>query len=108
MRNPKKLQQRRDYAAIQSLWKRNRCKAAKKILDGDVGSSGRPSLATQERNWRALMEDRVAESCDDEDCESQEKMVNRNIFARVSVLEVKGMKPNARTAAGPDGLSTKS
>lgn len=106
--NSRKLQRRREYAAIQSLWRRNRCKAARKVLDGDGGSLEHPSLMTQEQYWRGLMESQVTEN--DGDGNGMDEMIEttkRDVFSRISALDVMSMKPNARTAAGPDGLSTR-
>lgn len=47
---------RREYARIQTLWKKNSSKAARVILDGAGSDSPSPSMSTQEAFWRPILE----------------------------------------------------
>uniref|UniRef100_A0A0C9QX33 PO21 protein n=1 Tax=Fopius arisanus TaxID=64838 RepID=A0A0C9QX33_9HYME len=100
----KRKQRQRDYRAIQVLWNKNMSKAASKILDGDADKVPHPSLKTQEKFWRPILEDKQELPSTSMDTWTIDDSL-KDIFMPITTDEVIESKPDARSAAGPDGVS---
>lgn len=106
MKVSKKRKRRREYAEIQSLWMKNRSKAAKKIIDGDTDKYRHPNLESQVRFWKPIMEQTHDMRLGREPERSEENIARTFEFllSPVNTTEVKKHRPDAGTAPGPDRL----
>ena len=93
---------RRAYARIQSLWRRDRCRAASEVLDG-APKRGSHSLADITQFWSPMLSRESAPMGLDPICPCCPE--GDGLWFPVSVKEVEDVVVPLRSAAGPDGIT---
>ena len=104
----KKQKRRKEYALIQKMYRKNRSKTIRKVLDGEwkIKNSTEPKLADLEPFWRNIFEKGSEEDHRNPQCKES---VVLELEAPITVEEVEYTKRSQKkdTAAGPDGITCK-
>lgn len=94
---------RADYARVQDLWRKNRSKCIRMLLD-DIEGVEVPPRNVMVPFWEAVMTDGAEISPGPEKC----RPVLNDLWAPITCMEIKKSLPASTTSAGPDGLSARS
>lgn len=94
---------RAEYARVQDLWRKNRNKCIRMLLD-DITGVQVPSREVMVPFWEAVMTENAVSSPD----AVWTRPVADDLWMPVSTAEIRRSMPPSTTSAGPDGLSARS
>lgn len=98
----KKQARKAEYARTQDLWRKNRSKCIRIILD-DITGVKAPPKEVMVPCWKAIMTAKE----DSAPGGMAKKPVIKELWSPITCDEVKAAKPPSTTAAGPDGVSAR-
>lgn len=101
----KRKARRREYRRMQSLWRTNMTKAAKKILDGDADELPHPTLEEQTSYWRPMIE--AATGGDLLPDAVRRRPALEDVWAPITEGETINIKLPLASAPGLDGMTVK-
>lgn len=91
-----------EYARTQDLWRKNRSKCLRILLD-DISGVQTPPKETMVPFWKTIMTGGTGTSPGMEVC----MPIIEDLWAPITVMEIKNALPASTTSAGPDGLAAR-
>lgn len=98
----KKQARRAEYARVQELYKKNRTKCLRMLLD-DISDVRAPQKEEMVPSWEAIMKNDTNKAPGGDEC----RLVIANLWAPITMNETRKALPANTTSAGPDGLTAR-
>ena len=95
-------ERKKEYARTQDLWRKNRSKCLRMLLD-DISGVRTPPKETMVPFWKAIMSSDIDTSPGKE----PSRPLIEDLWAPITEVEIKNALPAGTTSSGPDGLAAR-